>query len=62
MSGSRCRGIMSETKEEKEHRLATMFYEECMEQAGIENYPPLDKDPPEACGPGFPLSNETVKG
>ena len=53
---------MSDTKEEKEHRLATMFYEECMEQAGIENYPPLEKDPPEACGPGFPLSNETVKG
>ena len=33
---------MKETKEEKAHRIANMFYEECMENAGIKDYPPLD--------------------
>ena len=27
-----------------EDEIAEMFYNECMEQAGIENYPPLSKD------------------
>tara|TARA_R100000008_G_C3548613_1_gene149018 strand:- start:695 stop:853 length:159 start_codon:yes stop_codon:yes gene_type:complete len=35
---------MKETKEEKAHRIATMFYEECMENAGIKNYPPLAEE------------------
>ena len=32
-------------KKLSEHDIANMFYEECMENAGIEKYPPLnDKD------------------
>ena len=45
-----------------EDERAEMFYEECMEQAGVENPPPLIDNPPEACGPGTPLSDQTVKG
>ena len=43
-----------------EDERAQMFYEEVMEQAGVENPPPLN--PPEAWGPGAPLSDESAKG
>ena len=48
------------TEDEK----AKMFYDEVMEQAGVKNPPPLDdkKNPPEAHGPGAPLSDASVKG
>ena len=32
----------NETEEEYNHRIAVMFYEECMDNAGITNYPQLD--------------------
>ena len=49
------------TEDEK----AQMFYDEVMEQAGVENPPTLKekpKYPPEASGPGAPLSDASVKG
>ena len=48
-----------------EDERAEMFYDEVMDQAGVENPPPLKekpKYPPEASGPGAPLSDASVKG
>ena len=48
-----------------EDQRAQMFYEEVMEQAGVKNPPPLKekpKYPPEASGPGAPLSDASAKG
>ena len=48
-----------------EDERAQMFYDEVMDQACVENPPSLKekpKYPPEASGPGAPLSDASVKG
>ena len=48
-----------------EDERAQMFYDEVMDQAGVENPTSLKektKYPPEASGPGAPLSDASVKG
>jgi len=48
-----------------EDERAQMFYDEVVDQAGVKNPPELKekpKYPPEASGPGSPLSDASVKG
>ena len=47
-----------------EDEKAQMFLDECLHNAGIIDQSPFDEDynPPEACGPGSPLSDQTTKG
>ena len=47
-----------------EDERAQMFLDECLYNAGIIDKSPFDEDynPPEACGPGAPLSDQSSKG